>query len=842
MRTSAALSLALAAGAAAQTITCQPDGHGNDVVVELWDSPRPLALPGGGYTDRVAAEFLSLNVDPEGDLPKEVAITPDGRTALVVHMGTLPLSGGLLSFVDIATQTTTGSVPLGQLPVQVAVSPDGRYAVTPNVFSNDVTIVDLTTRTVAFTVPVTGTQPFRAEITSDSRFAIVAVTNNATTTAFAVIDLMTGVEVRSIPAGSQGAIGAWGTPEFGMSGPLHSKFTLTPDGTRILLPVSTTAAPRFAVYDVATGVELASIPVAASPRSVDVSADGTRAVVGHEGSAQRVSVIDLTTNTLLASHPTGVNLSEQVIRLTPDNSHAIAAISNNVIFVDLASGVVDATIMTGSVGDIEIVDSTTAFVSNFNSRVIDISSRTLVATLPLAACVETAVTRGISPARAVTVNSRFREDVHFYTITGATSTADGFIRSGPLPEADATKPLAISPDGATLVAGNPVSRNVSIIDTGSRTVRATIDTGDRIGGVAVTPDGQTAVAVNSDSNTVSIIDLNTDAVVATLPVVTRPWHVKISPDGSTAAVLTVAGTDAIVFIDLNGAASSIIGSTIAGQTGSAQGYAYTDVSGIEFSPDGATLAVCRSFDDLIRLIDVGTRAVIADVPVGDFPMRITFTPDGAKAFVTNAFSDSVQVLAMNGAASSVVATIAGIDFPFTTVIDAAGQYAYVNNVGTSPRISIFDVAANALLTSLTLSGGNPRDMVLTPDGTLLVAGADTTGGKLYVVNAAGASSSVEEIVPLAASPFMIVHAGDIAAISQPVPDGVDLVDFGAPCDPDVNQDGNVDQDDIACLAQAVAGSPECLGGGVDPDFNRDGNVDQDDISSLEQVVAGAECP
>ncbi|MDX2115614.1 MAG: DUF11 domain-containing protein, partial [Planctomycetota bacterium] len=51
-----------------------------------------------------------------------------------------------------------------------------------------------------------------------------------------------------------------------------------------------------------------------------------------------------------------------------------------------------------------------------------------------------------------------------------------------------------------------------------------------------------------------------------------------------------------------------------------------------------------------------------------------------------------------------------------------------------------------------------------------------------------------------------------------------------PCDPDFNQDGNVDQDDIACISQVVAGDPSCSP--VDPDFNRDGNVDQDDIASL----------
>ncbi|MDX2130743.1 MAG: hypothetical protein SFY69_01665 [Planctomycetota bacterium] len=62
----------------------------------------------------------------------------------------------------------------------------------------------------------------------------------------------------------------------------------------------------------------------------------------------------------------------------------------------------------------------------------------------------------------------------------------------------------------------------------------------------------------------------------------------------------------------------------------------------------------------------------------------------------------------------------------------------------------------------------------------------------------------------------------------------------APCDPDFNVDGNVDQFDVACLALVVAGDPACST--TDPDFNRDGNVDQSDIQALEQVVAGAPCP
>lgn len=60
------------------------------------------------------------------------------------------------------------------------------------------------------------------------------------------------------------------------------------------------------------------------------------------------------------------------------------------------------------------------------------------------------------------------------------------------------------------------------------------------------------------------------------------------------------------------------------------------------------------------------------------------------------------------------------------------------------------------------------------------------------------------------------------------------------CDPDANQDGNVDQGDVDYLVNVIAGgsNPAVF----DPDFNRDGNVDQGDVSSLLDVVAGGACP
>jgi hypothetical protein len=60
------------------------------------------------------------------------------------------------------------------------------------------------------------------------------------------------------------------------------------------------------------------------------------------------------------------------------------------------------------------------------------------------------------------------------------------------------------------------------------------------------------------------------------------------------------------------------------------------------------------------------------------------------------------------------------------------------------------------------------------------------------------------------------------------------------CDPDYNQDGNADQDDVAYMANALAGGGNPTG--RDLDFNLDGNADQDDYRALINRIAGGPCP
>ncbi|MBK7874918.1 MAG: YncE family protein [Planctomycetes bacterium] len=752
----------------------EPEGA-QELHRELLSGTRPLpaALANPPAALTTFSSTISCNGDPDADGPHELAFTPDGTTVVIAHKDT-----DNLTFFDVNARTVTHTVAIGDFPVQVAVTPNGQYALAPCVFSNAVSVVDVATHALVATVPVSGQQPFRVMVTSDSQWAVVSVINDGVNSQFSVISLATLAETAVIPSTGQGVIGFYGTPESGASGILFSKCVLAADDRTLVLPDRANA--RVTLYDRLGVLPPATISTAAAPEGVDASLDGTVAVVSHEGGAHRISKIDLVSRTLAASFTTLSDLSDQTVRITPNKGHAIAAIANNVIFVDLTTGAQAAQLSTGIVGDIVFTfDGAYAFVSNFNSSVIDLATRTIVRTLTLAACAEAAA----SPVarRVVALNNRFREDAQVYNVNGAAGFVEGLATTGAPPEGDASRSIAVSGDGRIAVVGNNTSRNVSVVDLVAGSTRSWVTTGERPLGVAITPDGTHAVVCNGDSDTVSIIDLATDTRVANLSVPQRPAEVRISPDSQTAYVTTIAGTDRIYFLHLAGAASSVISSFPAGQMGSANGYAYIAMSSMELSPDGSTLAICISFDDQLLLVDTATRTEIARVLVGDFPYRVAWKPDGTRAYVINSFGDSVSVVNVAGAVSSTIATVAGIDFPSTVDVDAAGAYVYVADSSfTAPAVRVIDTATNAVVATLPVTGRSVRSSFLSNlEGVLYLAAGTNTGGELLRVSAAGPASAVLGATPLSASPGEMGFSEALrsAVVAQPIPDAVDVRRF-----------------------------------------------------------------
>src|SRR5260370_34424908 len=74
------------------------------------------------------------------------------------------------------------------------------------------------------------------------------------------------------------------------------------------------------------------------------------------------------------------------------------------------------------------------------------------------------------------------------------------------------------------------SYSVSVIDTTTHSVVATIPVGQYPAGVAITPNGAFAYVANFNSNSVSVIDTATNTVTATVTVGTGPWGIAITPN------------------------------------------------------------------------------------------------------------------------------------------------------------------------------------------------------------------------------------------------------------------------------------------------------------------------
>ena len=769
-----ALSLPALAGESPER-TVSPEGDAQPVVtlherIQTVQRQHAPVIRGA----KAISGFLSTDSDPEGDLPRDLAFLPDGSAVVIANRDT-----DTVTFFDVATRTITHTVDVGDFPVDVQVTPNGQYAVVPCVFDNEVYVIDVATHSVAAQVAVTGAEPYRVEITSNGLYAVVGVVNDAVTSALSVIDLGTLSELRSIPTSPQGSLGGFFSPESGAFGNIFTQFAVASDNQTVLLPDRFNG--KVERYDLTTGANTATLTTAALPTAVDISSDGTLAVVSHEGSTQVISLIDLGASTVTGSFATGDSLYNQVVRITPDKSHALAAVLNGVIFMNLTSGTVAASLSTGTVGDIEFsYDGQYAYVSNYNSRIISLATRSIVKTITLAACAEAAT----SPVehRAVALNNRFSEDVQVYNINGASGFAEGLAGSGEPEEGDATRTLAITPDGTKVVAANNLSRNAVVIDLETGSTGGYPAGGTRPLGIAVSPDGTTAVMANGDNDTVSIIDVATETTLVQLPVSSRPGEVLISPDSQWAYVTTVAGTDRVHFIQLAGAASSVVGSLPTGQMGSI-GYSYGVLSGMALSEDGSILVICISFDDRLMVIDTATRTEIARLTTGDFPIRARFVPGASFCYVTNSFSDNVSVFSIDLVAQTAVTTVPNIEFPLTITPDTSGAFVYVGSFDFSnPNVAVIDVnSGHAKVRTVGLNSRPRAAHYSAQTGRLYVAATD---GELVRINATGATSSVIDTTPLAGSPSDMVFRefNRTAVCAQPGEvDGVDLIRFDDEC-------------------------------------------------------------
>jgi YVTN family beta-propeller protein len=227
-------------------------------------------------------------------------------------------------------------------------------------------------------------------------------------------------------------------------------------------------------------------------------------------------------------------------------------------------------------------------------------------------------------------------------------------------------------------------------------------------GVAITRDGSRAYVANGSADAVSVIDTATATVSATIPVGMPTLGVAITPDGSHAYV-TSGG--AVVVIDT---ATATVGATIT-TTGTGLTDPADPMLGVAITPDGSQAYVTERAAGTVRVIDIATATFGAPITVGGTPFGVAITPDGRHAYVANGNADAVSVI--DTATATVSATIPVGDESSGVAVTPDGSRAYVTN-GNAGTVSVIPTVP-AVTTISPTQGPTTGDTLVTITGTSL---------------------------------------------------------------------------------------------------------------------------
>lgn len=287
---------------------------------------------------------------------------------------------------------------------------------------------------------------------------------------------------------------------------------------------------------------------------------------------------------------------------------------------------------------------------------------------------------------------------------------------------------------------NSADDTVSVIDTSTNLVVATVPVGHSPFGVAVHPGGAVVYVTNNGGNSISVIDATRNTVTATLAAGVYMAGLGVNPAGTR---LYAAGSqDGVGTLFVFDTASNHLVTSVPVGVGplgvavdSSGAYVYvTDTaSGIPerrpcfFNP----MLYC---DTPMWIVDADKNRVALGFIVGDYVSGVAASPSSGSAYVAN-------VSVIGGAAWGVVSVVdlsqQGIvrsiriqDHPCDVAVNASGARIYVAGIG---GLTVIDTSKNMMVDFIPLEG-SCAGVSVTPDERRVYV--PCCGDKVAVIDAA----------------------------------------------------------------------------------------------------------
>ena len=290
------------------------------------------------------------------------------------------------------------------------------------------------------------------------------------------------------------------------------------------------------------------------------------------------------------------------------------------------------------------------------------------------------------------------------------------------PEQKPAQPVA----GAyRIYATNEISGDLSVIDSASNEVIATIPLGKRPRGIHASPDRKTIYVALSGSpvggpnvdesklpppdksaDGIGVVDVVQNKLVKVTSGGSDPEEFFLSKDGT---LLYSSNEDfsAASIVDI--ASGKVLATVKVGE----------EPEGVTTSPDGKFVYVTSENDGTVSVIDTATRKVIKTFKVGRRPRKVAFLPDSSKAYVTRENDGAVS--SVNAIKHQPIGSIElgkpGEIKPMAVIVSSDGTKAYVST-GRGKKVFVIDTATDKVTGSFEV-GERPWGIALSPDGKLL---------------------------------------------------------------------------------------------------------------------------
>ncbi len=288
--------------------------------------------------------------------------------------------------------------------------------------------------------------------------------------------------------------------------------------------------------------------------------------------------------------------------------------------------------------------------------------------------------------------------------------------------------------------------NVSVIDTASNTVVATVAVGNSPYSLSVNPAGTRVYVTNNSDHSVSVIDTASNTVTATvlLAVGFLPYGVAINPAGTR---VYVGNTDYSGSVSVIDTASNSVTATVA------VGH---NPRGVAVNPSGTRVYVANYLSNSVSVIDTASNTVTATVAVGILPYGVAVNPAGTRVYVTNYGGNTVSVI--DTASNTVIATVAVGSSPQGVAVNPAGTRVYVANG------AVIDTASNTVVATVAV-GSYPVGVSVNPTGTRVYV-ANAFSNNVSVIDTA--SNTVTATVAVGSDPYSLGNfIGPDAAVPAP---------------------------------------------------------------------------